>query len=245
MGPSLQQKGPGRVSLPLQAPNHKLLFLSKLTLALAIRSYSPTAFFTAFISRRRDTKTDIIGERGNPCRKRASKRDTAQGRICPLLPQPTEHIESEDIEKRRQGAALHDRTLDRLPFTYTTAWGLWYIMLIHLCNSGWNPAVSKTVLSKAFDWSKLISAASLPSSRTSWIKCRSLIALGGDFLPYVTWVQVCACVCMIWNIYVRVCWNIYMCVCVCVCVWVGMYVCVCVCVCWNTAIFKSFLIDLF
>ena len=32
---------------------------------------------------------DIISERRNPCRKRASKRDTAQGRICPLIPKPT------------------------------------------------------------------------------------------------------------------------------------------------------------
>ena len=73
-------------------------------------------------------------------------------------------------------------TLERLPFTCTTAWGLWYIMLIHLRNSGLNPAVSKTVaknrwstLSKALDRSKLISAATVPSfipSRTSRIKCR-------------------------------------------------------------------------
>ena len=34
---------------------------------------------------------DIIGERGNPYRKRASKRDTAQGRIRPLIPKSTEH----------------------------------------------------------------------------------------------------------------------------------------------------------
>ena len=73
-------------------------------------------------------------------------------------------------------------TPERLPFTCTTAWGLWYIMLIHLRNSGLNPAVSKTdaknrwsTLSKALDWSKLISAASVSSfipSRTSRIKCR-------------------------------------------------------------------------
>ena len=57
-------------------------------------------------------------------------------------------------------------------------------MPTHLRNSDWNPAVSKTVyktrwstLSKALDWSKLISAASLPSfipSTTSRIKCRLL-----------------------------------------------------------------------
>ena len=48
--PDQSGKGPGRVSLPLQAPSSKPLLLSKLTLALAIRSYSPTAFFTASIS---------------------------------------------------------------------------------------------------------------------------------------------------------------------------------------------------
>ena len=107
---------------------------------------------------------DIIGERGNPCRKRASKRDTVQGRICPPIPKPTEQgLQSWDIEKRRQGQPCRiersiANTLERLPFTCTTAWGLWYIMLIHLQNSDLNPAVSKTVaknrwstLSKALD----------------------------------------------------------------------------------------------
>ena len=145
MGPSLQRKGPGRVSLPLQAPSRKPSLLSKLTLAPAIRLYSPTAFFTASISRWRDTNSDVIGERGNPYRKTASKRDTAQGQISPLIPKPTEQrLQSKDIEKRRQGAALPDRTLDRerFPFPCTTAWGLWYIMLIHLLNSGLNLADS-------------------------------------------------------------------------------------------------------
>ena len=56
---------------------------------------------------------DINGERRNPCRKRVSKRDTAQERIRSLIPKPTEQgLQSEDIEMRRQGAALPDRTLD-------------------------------------------------------------------------------------------------------------------------------------
>ena len=58
-GLSLQQKGPGRVSLPLQAPSRKPSLLSKLALAPAIRSYSPTAFLTAFICRRQDTNPVI------------------------------------------------------------------------------------------------------------------------------------------------------------------------------------------
>ena len=58
-GPSLQRNGSGWVSLPLQAPSRKPSLLSKLTLVPVIRSYSATAFFTAFIFRRRDTKTVI------------------------------------------------------------------------------------------------------------------------------------------------------------------------------------------
>ena len=61
-GLSLQRKGSGRVSLPLPAPSRKPSLFSILTCAPAIRSYSATAFFTAFISRRRDTKTVISSE---------------------------------------------------------------------------------------------------------------------------------------------------------------------------------------
>ena len=82
-GPSLQWKGPGRVSLLVQAPKRKPSLLSKLTLEPAIRSYSATAFFTTSMSFRPDTKTDI-SKRGNTWCKRASKRDIAQSRICPL-----------------------------------------------------------------------------------------------------------------------------------------------------------------
>ena len=128
---------------------------------------------------------DIISERRNPCCKRANKRDTTQDRICPLIPKPTEQgLQSDDIEKRRQAASLPDRSLEceRPLFTCTSGWGLWYIMLIYLRNSGLNPAVSKTdaknrglILSKALGWSKMISAASVPSpipSSTLQIKCR-------------------------------------------------------------------------
>ena len=57
--PSLQRKGPGRGTLPLQAPNRKPSLLSKLTLAPATFSYLATASFTAAMSRRLDTKTVI------------------------------------------------------------------------------------------------------------------------------------------------------------------------------------------
>ena len=189
MGPSLQRKGPGRVSLPLQAPRRKPPFLSKLTLASAIRSYSPTAFFTAFISRRRDTNTVIPSAKaeiltvrgpakGTPCR---------AGFVLSSLSLRRKDSKARTYRRGDRGQPYRtDRSianaLERLLFTCTTAWGLWYIMLIHLWNSGSNPAVYKTVaknqwstLSKALDWSKLISAASVLSfipSRTSRIKCR-------------------------------------------------------------------------
>ena len=57
--PLLQRRGPDRLLLPVQAPSRKTSLLSKLTLAPTIRSYPATAFFTASMSRRRDTKTVI------------------------------------------------------------------------------------------------------------------------------------------------------------------------------------------
>ena len=58
-GLSLQQKGPARGTPPLQAPSHRPSLLSKLILAPATSSYLLTAFFTAFMSNRQDTKTVI------------------------------------------------------------------------------------------------------------------------------------------------------------------------------------------
>ena len=50
---------------------------------------------------------DIISERWNPCCKWTNKRYTAQGRICRLFPRPSQQgLQSEDIEKRWQGATL-------------------------------------------------------------------------------------------------------------------------------------------
>ena len=57
MGPLLQRKGPGRRMPPLQAPNHKLSLLSKLTLAPATSSNLTTASFTASMFIRQDTNT--------------------------------------------------------------------------------------------------------------------------------------------------------------------------------------------
>ena len=110
MGPSIHRKGPGRVSLPLQAPSRKPSLLSKLTLAPAIRSYSPTAFFTAFISRRRDTKTVISSSNAETLAVRGPAKGTPRraGFVSSSL-----SLRSRDIEKRRQGAALPDRMFDR------------------------------------------------------------------------------------------------------------------------------------
>ena len=175
-GPSFQRKSSGRVLLPLQAPSHKPSLLSKLTLAPAIRSYSLTAFFTAFISRRLDTKTVISSANAETLAVRRPAKGTQRRAGFALS----------SLRHRSRGSKARTRTpsnaLKRLPFTCTSAWGLWYIMLIHLRNSGLNLAVSKTdakirwsTLSKTLDWSKLISVTSVPSSissRTSRTKCR-------------------------------------------------------------------------
>ena len=56
-GPSFQSPGMGM--LPLQVRSHRPSLLPKLILAPATSSYHLTAFFTAFMSDRRDTKTVI------------------------------------------------------------------------------------------------------------------------------------------------------------------------------------------
>ena len=72
----------------------------------------------------------------------ASKEDSTQGRIFSLIPKLAKlGLQSEDIEKRGPTA----KAFEHFPFIYTTAWGLWYSMLIHLQNSGSNSAASKTV----------------------------------------------------------------------------------------------------
>ena len=63
---------------------------------------------------------------------------------------PLSRASKAGIQKRRKGQPCQtDRSTanasECFPFTYTTASGLWYMMLIHLRNSGSNPAVSKTV----------------------------------------------------------------------------------------------------
>ena len=75
-GLSLQWKGPGRGSLLLLVPSRKPSLLSKLTLALAILSYSPTAFFTAFLSRRQDTNTMISSANAETLAVRGPEKET-------------------------------------------------------------------------------------------------------------------------------------------------------------------------
>ena len=58
-GPSLQRKDPDRGTPHLQTPNCNPSLLSKLILAPAIWTYFATAFFTSFMSKRRDAKTVI------------------------------------------------------------------------------------------------------------------------------------------------------------------------------------------
>ena len=99
-----------------------------------------------------DTKTVISSAYAdNVCRKRARKKDAAQGRTCLLIHKPTERG-SKETAQRTGDRGLPCRTKpsiakvpERIQFTCTTVCGLWYNMLIRLRNSALNPAVSKTV----------------------------------------------------------------------------------------------------
>ena len=104
----------------------------------------------------------------DPCPTPTGKRNSEQGRICPLISKPMEQgLQGEHILKKRQGTTPAGSTaswIECFLSTCTTAWGLQYRMLIYLLNSGWNLAHSKTLtknrwptLLKALDWSKLIS----------------------------------------------------------------------------------------
>ena len=130
-GPSLQRKGPGRVSLPLQAPCRKSSLLSKLTLAPAIRSYSPTAFFTASIPRRRDTKTVIPSANAETFTVRGPAKGTPRGAgfVPSSLSLQSRGSKARTWRREDRGQPYRiersiTNALERLPFTCTAAWGL-------------------------------------------------------------------------------------------------------------------------
>ena len=152
-GPSLQRKGPGRRTLPLQALNCKPSLLSKLTLAPATFSYLATAYFTANMSQRLKTKT-VISSANTEIFARTLLVSKILRRARPSL---SSLIQSKDVVKRGQGTAFPDRSLDHKSLR-TPPVHLRYSMLIHLWNSDSNPAVSRTAarnrrstLSKALD----------------------------------------------------------------------------------------------
>ena len=160
-GPSLQWKGPGRGKPPLQAPSHRpsLLSVNLVSCHLLIPC---NCFLHSFYARTAGHKNwDIIGESGDSCPDTTFKWKYDQGWIC-LITKPMK-LQGKNVGKRRQGAALPHRLLnredsERFPFTCTTVWGLWYRMLIHLWNPSLNLAASKTAarnrwssLSKALD----------------------------------------------------------------------------------------------
>ena len=127
-GPPLQRKGPGRVSLPLQAPKRKPSLLSKLTLAPAIRSYTPTAFFTAFISRRRDTKTVISSANAETLAERGPAKGTLRraGFVPSSLSLRSKGSKARTLRRGDRGQPCQTErsianALERPPFTCTTA----------------------------------------------------------------------------------------------------------------------------
>ena len=136
--PSLQRKGPERETSPLQVPNRRLSLLSKIDLGSCYLFVPCNRLLSLYVQAAKHKDSDIIGVCGYLCCKRASKRDTAQGRTCLLIPKPTERrLQSENIEKRRQGQPCQTyrsivNASERFLFTCTTVCMLWYIMLIHL-----------------------------------------------------------------------------------------------------------------
>ena len=59
---------------------------------------------------------DVISERGHPCRKAASKRDTAKGRTCPLIPKLAhEGLQRKDIEETEGSPAWPNARSRSLP----------------------------------------------------------------------------------------------------------------------------------
>ena len=125
-GPSLQRKDPGIATPPSTEPQNfafvKVDLGSCNPLLLANRLLHSLYILAAGYE-----DCNIISECGNPCRKMVSKRDTAQSRISPFIPKPTEQgLQSEDIEKRGQGKLCWTKRLianasERLPITCTTA----------------------------------------------------------------------------------------------------------------------------
>ena len=173
----------------LHSPIRKPLLLSKLILAPTLCSYLATAFFTAFMSKQLDTKKVISSANVDTFSERGSPREIPHraGLASSSLSLRSRGSKARTYRKGDRGQPCRtERSITkaskRFLFTCTTVCGLWYIMLIYLPNSDWNSAVSKTVAknrwstqSKALDWFKLISTASVPSFNSSWAsrtKCK-------------------------------------------------------------------------
>ena len=113
----------------LQAPKRRCSLSSKLTFGPATSSYLTTAFFPTFMSRQRDTKSNIIGVRRDLRPRTSSKRDTTQGQN--MLPHPrayrTEATKWGHRKKKVQGKPcwtdrLIAKATEHFLFTYTTVW---------------------------------------------------------------------------------------------------------------------------
>ena len=175
-GLSLQRKDLSRRTLPLQAPSRKPSLSSKLILASAICFYLATAFFAAFMSRRRDTKTvilayvDTFAERGPV--KRILRRT---GLASSFLNLQSRGYKSRTLGRDR-GQPCWDWPLDweslRAPpvhLHYSLRVVVYHgnpFAELRFESSGFQNSRQNrwSTLSKALDWSKLISAASVLSS---------------------------------------------------------------------------------
>ena len=109
-----QQKGAGRGTPSLLAPNCRPSLLLKFILAPAICSYLMIAFLTASMSERQDTKTVISSAyKETFARWSPTKGIPRRAGFSPPIPKSLKQgLQSEEIEKRKQKTTLTDRLLD-------------------------------------------------------------------------------------------------------------------------------------
>ena len=107
-GPSLQWKGPGKVSLPLQAPSRKPSLLSKLTLAPAIRWYN---CLLLSLHRRQDTKPVISSTNAETLAVRSPSKGNALVVIHRANPSAELRLESGKRRQKTMSTLLDQMTI--------------------------------------------------------------------------------------------------------------------------------------
>ena len=132
--PSLQWKGLGRRTPPLQTPSRTSSLLSKLIFVLAICSYLATAFFKVSIPRQWDTMTGISSAHADTFAQRGSaERMLRRTRLAfSSLSQRSRGSKAKTLGGGDRGQPCRAdcsirKASERFSFTCTIACGLWYI----------------------------------------------------------------------------------------------------------------------